>query len=161
MPKIYFYSLILVTIIACHPEDNRNMAKFREEMESRKLQRVTEGQLIEYATRIGKVLLDTNSKISNTEFFRKVDSAYGIALKYYQLHEIPLKTKLAEISDAYIYNQQNGIVSEDNLQKQGDSVLIYTRPVLTNNSLTGIYTAIIQKKKLIKKYSDKTVAFEF
>jgi len=161
MYRYLLFLLIALAVVACHPEDNRNSAKFREEMESRKLQRVTEGQLIAFAMRIGKKLLDTTTKSLNPEFLRKVDSAYGITIIDYKAGQIEAKSKLAEIEEAYIYNQSNNIVSEDNLQKQGDTLLIYTRPVVVNSTLSGIYAAFMEKKKLVKKYTDKTIRFEF
>ncbi|MFN0047993.1 MAG: hypothetical protein ACKVOU_02590 [Cytophagales bacterium] len=148
-------------LFCCHPVDNRDTSQFKLEMEDRKLQRITEGQLVAFASKMGKILLDSVQKRQNDPFLFKVDSSYGIKIYALEIDKIDKGGKLFEIAEAYIYNQQNNIVSEDNLQKEGDSILFYTRPLISNSSLSGIYIAKIDKKKFIKKYSDKKIQFEF
>lgn len=157
--KVQF--LLLLILLACHPEDNQNSVKFKQELENRKLQRITQGQLIAFASRIGKTILDSNDKFSNPLFLQKIDSSYGIRLFNYSIPNQKIKGKLSEITEAYLYNQEHNIISEDNLQKEGDTLLYYTRPILSNNSITGIKVLEMNKKKLIKKYTDNRIIFAF
>ncbi len=158
MPKHYLLVIIfaLAVLAACEESDQRTMSKFKSEMEDRKLQRITPGQFINFATQIGKIVLDTTEV--NKKLIESIDSVYGITIYTASPQSIKPDTKLAGITEAYLYNIENKLPLDDNLQKQDDTTLLYTRPVIYNNSLAGITVALMNKKKLIKKYTEKNIS---
>lgn len=147
--------LLSLGLLACDRPQDTNTSAFKTEMESRKVQRVTDGQWITFASKVGKAVLDTLATKNDTFLVQKIDSAYGVSFKKIEPSQISNSPKLAQIAEAYAYNAENNIASDDNLQKANDTLLYYTRPIIEGRKLRFLYVAEINKKKLIRKYTEK------
>lgn len=141
--------------MACQPQRNEKSEDFKQELAERKIMRVTDGELMNFALKVGKTVIDsiTNPKVVST--LRQ----WGIT--YDTLKDIKFSPtiKIAEVWEAYHYNAQMGMDVNASLQKDGDSLVYYTVPVVADSSLQLLYVVKMPRKELIKNYTDKDLIF--
>jgi hypothetical protein len=133
MKQLLFFILFTSFLVSCG-DQKIDTTKARLEMESREIKRISEGEIVEKALAIG-------NDISNELTIEK-DPALG-----FMIHPLNQETKSvslltfknlqswsgggkrAQIYDAYLYNAENNIASETNVQiLEGDTSILYTRP---------------------------------
>lgn len=126
---------------------------FRDEMETRKLTRVTEGQLMDFAFKLGTRIFDTLDKDTSKVLLKSIQEKYNSSITYKYVDKLDTASKEYEIYEAYLYNVINNLPLEDNIQKIGESDILFTRPVINKKALKAIKSMIISKKELVKKYN--------
>lgn len=154
MKKNQVFVLILVGFGAASCNlDNRiqNSKALAEEMRGVQIKRVTNTQTVTIVDDWGKRIVkqaqreilqalrknpSANSSICALQQLPKIDSLsqfYGVEISLIgakDLQNPQLSAKEKEILDAYLYNAENKLPQTSNIQKLGDSVLIYNAPVV-------------------------------
>ena len=62
-----------------------------------------------------------------------------------------MNAKEASLWEAYQYNISKGLPLEDNVQKLGDSALLYTVPIQQADSLTGMWSIAFEKRAIVSE----------
>ena len=148
--------LFLLGVACSCGDDKIDTAKAKAEMEAREIKKVSEAEIVEEAFRLGRELktpfeikIDSNGfysvylgqdeKISKAHYF--LDSTYR------------LKGKALGIFEAYQYNLENGINSEDIVQKLDDKdTFLYTSPSFFNDQNVGIWAIRFSRKELVLNF---------
>ncbi len=160
--KVLFL-ISLMFILACSGENpNRDPEALKKEMESREIKRVKEGDILDEAKRVGTLVAELSQKklsqnlekamksggpveavqFCNINAYSLLDSLreeYSVEIKRASLRvrnpdDAPNATE-AMILDAYQYNIENQLPLADNLQKLGDTAILFSRPITISNSL--------------------------
>jgi len=154
MKQLLFFLLLPAMLVSCG-DQKIDTTKARLEMESREIKRISEGEIVEKALAIGNDISD--------ELSLKKDSTLGL-----MIHPLNLETKSvsfltfnnlqswsgggkrAQIYDAYLYNAENNLTSETNVQiLEGDTLILYTRPAFYENTPIGIYSIVLSRKEIV------------
>jgi hypothetical protein len=141
----YFVILLLAVAVftSCGGQLSEEQRKaLREEMDDREIKKISQEDIYQKALEEGRTVLKSveagdvesikstcHCKVSN------LTSKEGLS---------ELETKLFE---AYEFNP-NGT---DNIQKEGDDFLIYTKPQAENDSLAGLWLIKFPKAEIVKK----------
>lgn len=163
---IYFSPIILINLFSACNNKPVDRNAFKKEMENREVMRVTPGQLNNFALKKGKLILDSlqsanlmddDSILSNLPFKLWLESEMNFRISTLSETNIDKKSKLFTLFDAYKYNVENNISSEDNLQKIGEDTICYSRPIFNKNTkkLDKILIVKMPKKDLIMKMTIK------
>lgn len=186
--KFYLACGIVAILMSCHETNTQNTKAVREEMRSREIVHVTPIQIVERANQMGDSLVIKAEQIIQNACREKLDSSLevgfrkaeidlnlhygcrvrGISLKKMGKELAKSKTE-AEVLDAYLYNQENNLPLEPNLQKEGDSVLIFSKALRVSNDCfqktsvlgwqgdpgdtVGIWMVRLPKKKVILSFT--------
>ncbi len=162
MKKHLLIITIVFTAVSCGNQ-KIDTTKAREEMEDREIKVVSDAEIIERAMEIGKLLSEnfklevilepfSDTYVINTDF--GPDSVYQ---KHRYLFDDPedLSGKRLQIFEAYLYNRENGIVSEANIQKLDDGkMLYYTSPMKADSIVVGMWAIEIPRKKVVLSIKD-------
>lgn len=178
-----------MSVSSCHETNTQNTAAVREEMRSREIVHATPGQITERAREMGDSLilyLETTWKNVQGQFpdsgcQTTFSKAVSLVKEKYKadiqiIHFSPqalsqAKTKAErEIIDAYLYNREQHLPLEVNLQKDGEKEFLFTRafiqkahvpacsfaetPAKVGDTL-GIWSVRMQKRNVILSFVDK------
>lgn len=180
---------ILFCFSACHETNTQNTAAVREEMRSREIVHATPGQIAERAREMGDSLiqnLESNWKSLQSQFpdsgcsvlflkaAKSVKDKYQADIQVINFSPQALskaKTKVEkEIIDAYLYNREQHLPMDVNLQKDGDKEFLFTRAYIQKADLQpcsfsevpskvgdtlGIWSVRMQKRNVILSFVDK------
>lgn len=150
------YFAILIFFSACNL-DNRvgNSKALVEEMNNRKIKRVTGSQMATIIDDWGKRIVKKSQQVLDqalTEQPKKsveycalrnlseIDSLrkmYGVDIKLLTTNDLKnknLSQKEQEVLEAYLYNAKNNLPPTSNIQKLGDSIMIYNVPAPIGSS---------------------------
>lgn len=137
--------LTLTVIVAAScggqlPEDQRKA--LHEEMEDRKIKKISQEDIYKKALEEGRLVLESvdSDNIDSVKTACKCEIS-NLTSKD-DLSEVELK-----LYEAYEFNP-NGT---DNIQKEGDQFLIYTKPQAENDSLAGLWLIKFPKSEIVKK----------
>ncbi len=156
--SLTFSSLVISLLLSSCNMDRRleGSREAVEKMKSMQIKRVTTTQVVsivdDWGERIVKrAQLHLEETLSNpkTDFAQtcqleglaKIDSLeklYAVEITLLGVKDIKsplLSAKEREVLDAYLYNAENKISQITNIQKLGDSVLIYNAPVSVKSSI--------------------------
>ncbi|MFC5410651.1 hypothetical protein ACFPMF_15110 [Larkinella bovis] len=134
---------------ACTPDRNQNTKELAQEMNDRKIKRVTDAQLTTTVDEWGKSLVQTARKALTTELqkntgdtarcsvgnlpvIQKLAKKYAVTIDLLSAKDTAnpvLNTKEQELLAAYFYNAQNNLEQNDNIQKLSDTLFVYNAPV--------------------------------
>ncbi|MEQ9166842.1 MAG: hypothetical protein RLO12_11330 [Fulvivirga sp.] len=141
----YFVILTLTVIVAAScggqlPEDQRKA--LHEEMEDRKIKKISQEDIYKKALEEGRSVLGmlNGANLDSVKSACKCDIS-NLTSKD-GLSDLELK-----LYEAYEFNP-NGT---DNIQKEGDQFLIYTKPQAANDSLEGLWLIKFPKSEIVKK----------
>lgn len=161
--KALLFLLIGFALSNCGEKRNtQNSEALRQEMANREPKKVSDAEIIESAYTQGKIIADSSQKvIFNTLVVQLEEAGFVEALKFCNVNAYPLTDSLsskfgAEIKrvsnkprnpsnapdeletlllDSYLYNVENDLPLEDNVQKIDENYLLYTMPIVINNSV--------------------------
>ena len=139
--------LILVTW-GCNaglPEEQRKA--LREEMENREVKRVSEHEIFRKALEMGKAVA---TEIGDT-LTPGVMQKHNVEIKIVGLADtLGLSETELKVLKAYLYAPEPGEL-EDNIQKEGDKHLIYSKPILNaaGDSLRELVFIRMLKKDVV------------
>ncbi len=163
MYKICLFGLIIgLAFTACNPPKTERSNALREEIESREIKKIPEGEVIASAAKWGESLAKQTQQLlgSNLKKALKEAGPKG-AIEFCNIQAYPLvdsvqqnrdivirrtslKTRNQEnnpsaiekrILEAYHYNQESDQPLTDNVQQLENNYLLYTKPIIINNSL--------------------------
>ena len=182
------YIILITSILACNL-DNRvgNSKALVEEMNNRKIKRVTGSQMATIIDDWGKRIVKKSQQIVDKALLNQpqksveycalknlteIDSLrqkYGVTINLLTTKDLKntnLSPKEAEVLEAYLYNAKNNLPPTSNIQKLGDSVLIYNAPApITSNtckvcateSNLVLWRVKFIKQNVIKKVDEKSL----
>ncbi len=162
MKRLLLLTTLVFITVSCGNQ-KIDTTKAREEMEDREIKVVSDAEIIERAMEIGKILTEefklevipeplSGTYVINTDF--GPDSVYQ---KHRYLFDDPedLSGKRLQVFEAYLYNRENGIVSEANIQKLDDGkMLYYTSPMIADSIVVGMWAIEIPRKKVVLSIKD-------
>ncbi len=150
---------VLLLLIACNGQLNSEERKaVRNEMNEREIKRITPGELIQTASNRGKKVADMAQTIllqssfahpdklliqelseSNTALFDSLNQNY-IALTRWVGSKVldqpnQLNSMEKQLLDAYLFNIENELEINENVQAMGNDSLLYTNPVMLSKWL--------------------------
>jgi hypothetical protein len=133
---------ILLMLVSCEGKLTDEQRKaLKEEMKDREIKKVSEEQIFNKALEQGKtVMADLNSG-------KSIDEATKLCackISYIEGDNRTLSKVEKDLYDAYSYNPQE----TDNIQKDGD-LLIYSRPFVHGDSLSGIWFIKFEKRDIV------------
>ena len=152
MKKLLSLSFIILVIHSCG-DQKIDTTKARQEMESREIKRVSEGQIVQKALSLGNETASgfelTLSEDSNYSF--KSNSEIDDELGFIPFAEINnYNGKRFQVFDAYAYNAENNITSETGIQiLEGDTLLLYTKPAYYEDKAVGIFFIELSRKNIV------------
>ncbi len=140
--------LLMFFIWGCNaglPEEQRKA--LREEMENREVKKVSEHEIFRKALEMGKAIAaETGDTITN-----RIMEKYNAEIKMVHLADsLGLDETELKVLKAYSYAPDPGEL-EDNIQKQGEKYLIYSKPVLNaaGDSLQKLIFIRIPRKEVV------------
>lgn len=150
-----YFLLIVSLALACNEQgtNQRNNKAFQEELKSRELKRATEAEISNAAYQQGARIVDIAESLIS-ESLRSNDSIKTL-LVHYQDAILAINDSLAQkediqvqrissqynapnsmegiILDAYLYNIEQSLRVEDNIQEIDKEYFLYTRPIILND----------------------------
>lgn len=121
-------------------EDQRKA--LREEMEDREIKKISQEDIYQKALEEGRAVLKSVTPDN-------LDSVKAIC--NCEISDIKTKEGLSAVElklfEAYEFNPKG----TDNIQKEGDQFLIYTKPIAENDSLSGLWLIKFPKSEIVKK----------
>jgi hypothetical protein len=161
----YHLLFIVLFISACGGSlSDEQKKKIREEMESSKIRKVSEADIMEAAFARGRLLTQTLEQFKNDSV--RVDSlvkAQNGKIRWVVPGQSSLHQMEQQLIDAYLSAESGG--QQDNVQKirnrdgESDS-LLYSKPIITqladgSDRLDGIWNIWLSKKEIILSMDDK------
>ena len=183
-------SSVFLAVTSCIPDDRiQQTPALREQIRGLKVKRVTPNQAIMIADDWGKRIVKqaqqelTQALAKNSadglalcqlKGLPKIDSLvdlYGVKISLLGAKDVKnaaLNPKEQEVLDAYLYNAENKLPQLPNIQKLGDSVLIYNAPVATNEPICArcfgndptklaVWRVKFLKHNIIQKVDEKSL----
>jgi hypothetical protein len=154
MKKAIIFCLVCV-VSGCDLKDRvQNTKALAEEMSNMKIKRVTNEQVVTIVDNWGQKIIkkaekqltfalskqpNQSARLCQLQNLPPIDSLaklYGATITLLTANDLQnskLSAKEKEVLDAYLYNSENKLPQISNIQKLGDSVLIYNSPVPVNN----------------------------
>ena len=147
--------LIMLLLNACG-DQKIDTAKAKAEMEAREIKKVSEAEIVTEAMRLGKqvsrsfqveISIEGDNKFKSVAFEKKGNYETD---HYFLDQPNDLEGKALAIFEAYQYNGENDIKSEDVVQKLEDGdTFLYSKPSELNGKLVGVWTIRFQRKDLV------------
>ncbi|AEI48553.1 hypothetical protein Runsl_2140 [Runella slithyformis DSM 19594] len=185
--SILFFGLFFAS---CNPERRVEGSKEAvEKMKSMQIKRVTSPQVVNIVDEWGERIVErvqtaweAQAKKPNADLaglcrlkgIPQIDSLeklYGVQILLLGAKDVKngrLTAKEREVLDAYLYNAENKLPQSTNIQKLGDSVLIYNAPVAAANVICqkcfaddatklGLWRVKFYKNEVIRKVDGKSL----
>ncbi|KAA9353899.1 hypothetical protein [Larkinella humicola] len=171
---------------ACNPERNQNTKALVQEMNDNKIKRVTNVQLTTTVDEWGKALVLTTRKVlireltkkpgdstfcnlKNVPAIRRLEKQYAITIDLLKAKDVTnpaLNPKERDLLGAYVYNAQNKLEQNDNVQKLNDTLFVYNSPVATDDIICKtctdnaalpfvIWRIVFNKREVIRRINPK------
>ena len=156
-----FFFSAFVFAFSCNPK-RLDTAELADEMKDRRVRKISQTKLIETAQKKGGIAISVIDKAFRSKMEKEMkgstsDSAYlfcninkysatdslGYILTASILrHGRTIKSVPPEeqsytfqVLDAYRYNAENKLISEDNVQKIGEKAILFTRPIVLKDQI--------------------------
>ena len=151
--RLNYLILFILTVLAASCGgglSNEQRAQLKEEMKEREIVKISEDEIMVTALELGRTtypqLLAHSESDSN---FQETDFTYSIITNTTNIEN----ELFAEIFEAYNFAAQNGVIMDDNIQRDGD-FLIYTIPYIKEDLYEGVLFIRFEKKKIIQSLQD-------
>jgi uncharacterized cupredoxin-like copper-binding protein len=161
--RILVSAILLVIWSGCNKTISKeDQLAINEEIQSRKIRRITDAQLYEAALNLGNQISETSQKTLGAELMEQVSqNGPESALKYCNLKAYPIVDSLSQqfkakirraslnarnpedepsdlerqLLEAYEYNLENALEVSPGVQKLDDGSFLYTKPILAGNGM--------------------------
>lgn len=175
--------LVFLLSISCN-EKRVDSRRFAQEMKNRQLKRVNQGTIMEESLLKGQMvarLIDTTFKKRLDEELTKngaskamqlcniaiygikdsLASVYNADIKRVNKNILSTGNKFEkELFDAYLYNEEQKLPMDDNLQDMKNGFILYTRPIILNQkNCISCHADDSKSKDLLLKAYPKSVVF--
>lgn len=155
MKRISTLLLIVLLLNSCG-DQKIDTARAKAEMDAREIKKVSEAEIVTEAMRLGRKV----SKSFQVEISKEGDNKFKSVVfekkgsfeadHYFLDQPNDLEGKALAIFQAYQYNAENNIESEDIVQKLEDGdTFLYSKPSELNGKLVGVWTILFQRKDLV------------
>lgn len=165
--------LVSLSIFNCEPSGKKPSDMSPQELvKSREIKKISDIDILEFAEKKGKalmtlidnkiLLLPKNNTLDSVNFFSvysaiKNDSAfldYEVNLRlisaYISNKEGQPDLVEAQIIEAYNYNLENNLPVSESIQLLEDKThVLFTKPIVINNRLAGMWSLKLSKKEII------------
>jgi hypothetical protein len=160
----YFFLLSFVVIFSCNPPkmDKESQGIVKKELESRRIIKATEGEILAAAQSMGNIIADTSQKALAGELMNALKAGgIGEAIKYCNIAAIPVVDSLAnlykagvkrtslntrnpandptliekQILEAYEYSHDNNQPIGENVQELDKEHILFTKPIMIGNAM--------------------------
>ncbi|WP_428654938.1 hypothetical protein [Runella sp.] len=190
--RLHTCILVIVGLFfaSCNPERRVEGSKEAvEKMKSMQIKRVTSPQVVDIVDEWGERIIkqaqaawQAKAGSSKADFaslcqlkgIAEIDSLeklYAVKIMLLGAKDVKspqLAAKEKEILDAYLYNAENKLPQSTNIQKLGDSVLIYNAPIATENIICqkcfaddatklGLWRVKFLKNEVVRKVDAKSL----
>ena len=152
MKRVLSIAVLLPLFLYSCGDQKIDTTAAREEMEAREIKVVSDAQILEQATKLGKELSAEFKVISSDQ---GIEFSFGKDTIYQKAHYLfgesnTLTGKELELFKAYDYNTKNGIASEVNVQKLDEGkTLLYNSPIQLGDSTIGIWSIKFSRKEIV------------
>lgn len=161
--KTFLVLSMAFLLISCGEKtNNQNNDALKEEIANRELKKVSDAEIIATAYYYGNLMADTSQFLYfNSLQTQLKENGIGEALKFYNIKGNPVTDSLSSefdatirrvsdkprnnenapneleslLLDSYLYNIENDLPLEENVQEVDESYLLYTRPIVINDQL--------------------------
>jgi hypothetical protein len=171
--SLLVFTIILFIIKACSsPETGINSKEIKDEINNRKIRRISEALIIESSFARGKKVMDSirvtaeNHKDLSSDTLTRFGSLQPLVDHLQQENKAEIKKVLdtdlkgnslkkqeREIFEAYQYNIEQGLKVDDNVQIL-EKHIFYAAPIVENGELKGMWSIFFDKGELIKGISE-------
>lgn len=190
--KLFFYKALIIGLLfaSCNPERRVEGSKEAvEKMKNMQIKRVTSPQVVnivdEWGERIVKQMqaaweaeagksqanIPSLCQLAGIPQADSLEKLYGVQILLLGAKDVKnaqLSDKEKEVLDAYLYNAENKLPQNTNIQKLGDSVLIYNAPIAAENVICqkcfaddatklGLWRVKFLKNEVIRKVDGKSL----
>jgi PBP1b-binding outer membrane lipoprotein LpoB len=153
-----YYLLIISSILAllgCSPTPEQNRDNYKEEMLNRKITRVTDAQINIFVQNLSNKIFDTLNKNTDSSLISAISKKYNCSIVQYKDTSQISSPKLKAVYQAYLYQLDNALELNDNIQKLDEQTIAYTHPTVDENKFLTLHTILYQKKSIILNFTDK------
>ena len=189
MKKAIYILMVAMLVAACNSSNRiEQTSELKSEMKSVEIKRVTNTQLVYSANEWGKKIAQITEKSLQKELEKDpatgkqlcgdldqipvvaaLQKEYGVKIELLgasDLNNSKLDPKERELLGAYLYSAKNKANAGDNLQRLGDTLMVYNAP-LAAESLVGkscsdnpdqpfaVWRLLFNKKDIIRKLDAK------
>jgi hypothetical protein len=159
-----FVFVALLFLSACDDTGNRGIdsKEVKEELRNREIKYITQPQIIDASFTRGKQITDTlqqalirqmqqalaqNTLVEAAKFcnlpalapYKELEQTHTAAIQRLRLQGkregLQLNDMEKQLLEAYQYNQENKLPLENNVQKSGTEQMLFTAPILLNNTV--------------------------
>ncbi len=166
--KIKLIVIIFISLAAsCTSPERLDTSALKSTMEGYKIKRISAAQILAQANYLGDTLsksltkmylLDKNIQLSGNKLIDSLNNQYKFDIRLLTEKDVlgnnVLYQKEKEVLEAYMEAHKQGIPLETNIQKIGDSLFIYSAPILDSDSKKNndlkIWSIIMRKNEVIK-----------
>lgn len=162
-PKALILLILCFILFNCgEKRNNQNSEALRQEIANREPKKVSDAEIVASAYAQGKLIADSSQKaIFNTLMVQLEDGGFAEALKFCNINAYPITDSLANefgatikrvsnkprnpsnapdeletlLLDSYLYNVENDLPLEDNVQKIDENYLLYTKPIVISSGV--------------------------
>lgn len=177
---------ICVTLFSCDPERLQYTRALKSEMSEKKPKRVTNAQLNEAVNSWGEQIVAVAEaeltaklkqggdqtglcRLENLPKTTALAERYGLTIGLLGAADVSnprLAAKEREVLDAYLYNAENKITQQPNIQKIADTLFVYNAAVPTTNTICqtcfgtqktplAVWRLAFTKRELVKRLNLK------
>lgn len=143
MFRLFLLLSIAICSLSCDSKLTDEQRKaLREEMDEREIKKIGQEEIYQKALEKGRELFANLSEGGEVKILEKSCNCLIQKISSVQ----GLTGKEAEVFEAYSF-EPNGT---DNVQKDGQELLIYSKPVAAGDSLSAVWFIRFEKKEIIK-----------
>ncbi|KQS32816.1 hypothetical protein [Dyadobacter sp. Leaf189] len=189
MKKAVYILMVTMLVAACNSSNRiEQTSELKSEMKSVEIKRVTNTQLVYSANEWGKKIAQITEKSLQKELEKDpakgkqlcgaldqipvvaaLQKEYGVKIELLgasDLNNSKLDPKERELLGAYLYSAKNKANAGDNLQRLGDTLMVYNAPVATESLVCkscadnpdqpfAVWRLLFNKKDIIRKLDAK------
>ncbi len=138
----YLLLLLILITASCNYEgmSDEQRKKLKQEKAARKIQRVTEAEIL------------TAAKARAEAVFVQIKKGGkpSAPSKWISLQDSLVNPYEQQIQEAYQYTLDQGLEFYDNIEDLKDGNIVYTKPSLFQDSIQGFWVIMLDKKEVIK-----------
>lgn len=138
----YLVAVIILICASCNQEgmSDEQRQKLKEEKSARKIQRVTDADILNAAGVKGEEIYQLN----------RSDNGLVAQIKWVALQDTLTNPYEIKMKEAYQYAYNRQLELHDNIEDLGNGTIVFTRPELREDSIRGFWIIILEKKEVIK-----------
>jgi len=165
--KNILFLLLLFSLSCRQTMEKKELESVGNELQNRKIKRITEAQLSTFAYEKGQQLTQILDQSTQKQFEQQTDflcqniAFEGLAQRYeflisYRLicDSVKMDEKETQIWQAYQQNLANKQDLSENLQKISPEAYLFTRPFFFKKQFRGMWSVVLSKKELVKLYQN-------